>query len=148
MKNTLFGTAALICLTAVTLACGAKTNGSPTATTASASTSTGTSPSSSPTTAADPASSSDPTTGTATTAENPNYPAPPADAVVFDDVQNTKNTGSCDTASCAGGSGSGTSWVAFNQTTPSLSGSSTEFLNSGTGFDTLWYWHLGANNSI
>jgi hypothetical protein len=68
--------------------------------------------------------------------------------VVFDDVQNTKNTGSCDAASCSGGSGSGTSWVTFNQTTPSLSGSSTEFLNSGAGFDTLWYWHLGANNAV
>lgn len=81
------------------------------------------------------------------TGSNAGYPAPPANAVVFSDAQNTKNTGSCNTASCAGGSGSGSSWVAFNQTTPSLSGSSTEFMNSGGGFDSLWYWHLGANNA-
>lgn len=81
------------------------------------------------------------------TGSSAGYPAPPANAVVFSDVQNTKNTGSCNTASCAGGSGNGSSWVAFNQTTPSLSGSSTEFMNSGGGFDSLWYWHLGANNA-
>ena len=68
--------------------------------------------------------------------------------MVFSDAQNTKNTGSCDTASCSGGSGSGASSIAFNQTTPSLSGSSTELFNSGAGFDTLWYWHLGANDAV
>ena len=89
------------------------------------------------------------TSGTGSTASSiAGYPTPPANAVVFADAQNTKNTGSCNTASCAGGSGSGASWVAFNQTTPSFSGSSTEFMNSGTGFDTLWYWHLGANNAV
>ena len=68
--------------------------------------------------------------------------------MVFADAQHIKNTGSCDTASCSGGSGSGASSIAFNQTTPSLSGSSTQLSNIGSGFDTLWYWHLGANNAV
>ena len=68
--------------------------------------------------------------------------------MVFANAQRATNTGSCDTSSCSGGSGIGTSWIAFNQTTPSLSGSSTELYNSGAQFDTLWYWHLGAHNSI
>jgi hypothetical protein len=76
------------------------------------------------------------------------YPVPPSNATVYTDVQNTKNTGSCNTASCAGGSGSGASWIAFNQTSPALSESSAEVYNSGTGFDTLWYWHLGANDAV
>ena len=86
-------------------------------------------------------------TGTSSTSAT-GYPIPPSNAVVYSSVQSTKNTGSCNTAGCAGGSGSGSSWIAFNQTSPSLSGSSTEVYNSGSGFDTLWYWHLGAKNAV
>jgi hypothetical protein len=88
-------------------------------------------------------------TSTSSTSSSPDgYPLPPSNAIVYADAQNTKNTGSCNTASCAGGSDSGASWIAFNQTSPSLSGSSAEVYNSGSGFDTLWYWHLGANNAV
>lgn len=92
-------------------------------------------------------STSKSTTGTSSTSTT-GYPVPPSSAVVYTNVQNTKNTGSCDTSGCAGGSGSGSSWIAFNQTSPSLSGSSTEVYNSGIGFDSLWYWHLGAEDAV
>ncbi len=178
MKKMLFSTVVLVCLTAVTLACGAKANnpGSPASTaesttqpasssgsttsaptttsdtTASTSTATSTtaattSPTSTSTTPAASATAGS-TASTSPTASNVDYPAPPANAVVFADAQNIKNTGSCDTASCAGGSGSGASSVAFNQTTPSLSGSSTQLSNIGSGSDSLWYWHLGANDAV
>jgi hypothetical protein len=55
---------------------------------------------------------------------------------------------SCGTASCAGGSGKSTFWMAQNQTTPSLSGSSMEVFNSGSNANALWWMHLGADNSV
>ena len=153
----LFNTAILVCLTAVTLACGAKANNAGSAASTAESTTqpaSGSSTSAPITTSATAASTSSTavTTSTTTAASAPasdvDYPVPPANAVVFANVQNTKNTGSCDTASCAGGSGSGASSIAFNQTTPSLSGSSTQLSNSGSNSDSLWYWHLGANNAV
>jgi hypothetical protein len=79
------------------------------------------------------------------TSSNAGYPNPPSNASVYAGAQ---NTGSCNTSGCAGGSGIGTSWIAFNETSPSLSGASTMLYNAGNGFDTLWYWHLGARNAI
>jgi hypothetical protein len=74
------------------------------------------------------------------------YPTPPANAVVFEDAQTLPNTGVCSGSNCSGGSGLGTAWIARYQNQPSLSSSSTELYNEGDGFDTLWYWHLGAQD--
>jgi hypothetical protein len=74
------------------------------------------------------------------------YPVPPQNAIVFNNAQDKLNTGVCSGANCAGGSGSGAAWIAPFQTTPSVSGHSVELYNAGSGFDTLWYWHLGSQN--
>ena len=93
-------------------------------------------------------STSKSTTGTSSTSTT-GYPVPPSSAVVYTNVQNTKNTGSCDTSGCAArGQAADRRGIAFNQTSPSLSGSSTEVYNSGIGFDSLWYWHLGAEDAV
>jgi hypothetical protein len=75
-----------------------------------------------------------------------NYPVPPSTAIVFANAQNNTMTGVCSGSNCSGGSGSGAAWMAPNQTTPSMSGRSVEFYNAGSGYDTLWYWHLGAQD--
>ena len=48
---------------------------------------------------------------------------------------------------CAGGSGSGTYWQAFNQASPSQDGSSMEIYKDGVWSNALWWRHLGANNN-
>ena len=65
-------------------------------------------------------------------------------------MRRTRRTlGSCNTASCAGGSGSGASWVAFNETTPALFCIKHGIDESGTGFETRsGIRHLGANNAV
>ena len=84
---------------------------------------------------------------TQTLSASTSYPVAPSTAVVFTSAQNKTMTGYCTSSTCSGGSGTGAAWSAENQSTPSLSGRSTELFNSGEGFDTLWYWHLGAHNS-
>jgi hypothetical protein len=74
-------------------------------------------------------------------------PTPPPNAVVFDKIQQRGNWGSCHDPGCAGGSGQGTYWMAQNQATPSLSGSSAEFFNSGAWANALWWQKLGANSN-
>jgi hypothetical protein len=74
------------------------------------------------------------------------YPTPPANAIVINDAQNLPNTGVCSGSNCSGGSGLGTASIARYQAQPSLSSSSTELSNTGDGFDTLWYWHLGSQD--
>lgn len=83
---------------------------------------------------------------TAQTATASSYPTPPSTAVVFTNAHDKTVTGVCSGSTCSGGSGQGVAWVAQNQGSPSISGRSTEFFNSGEGFDTLWYWHLGAQS--
>jgi hypothetical protein len=74
------------------------------------------------------------------------YPAAPATAVVYASAQNRTVSGYCSSSTCSGGSGNGVAWIAQNQSTPSQSGRSAELFNSGEGFDTLWYWHVGAED--
>ena len=73
-------------------------------------------------------------------------PIPPPSAIVFDKIQQNGNWGSCNGSSCAGGSGKGVFWMAQNQSSPSLSGSSTEFFNSGVWANALWWQKLGAHS--
>jgi hypothetical protein len=76
-------------------------------------------------------------------------PKPPSTAKVFSNIeQMTSGWGACHTASCAGGSGSGTYWQAFNQTTPALDGRSMELAQDGRWSNALWYRKMGADNSV
>ena len=56
---------------------------------------------------------------------------PPTNAIVFSNLQQRSGWQSCGSSSCAGGSGTTAYWMAQNQTTPSLSGSSMELQNAG-----------------
>ncbi len=75
-------------------------------------------------------------------------PKPPSTATVFSNIdQMTTGWGACNTASCAGGSGTGSYWQAFNQTSPSRDGRSMEIFESGSWSNALWYRKMGAHNS-
>jgi hypothetical protein len=73
-------------------------------------------------------------------------PTPPLDAIIFDKIQQNGNWGSCNGSDCAGGSGQGVYWMAQNQSSPSLGGSSTEFYDSGAWADALWWQKLGGHS--
>ena len=73
---------------------------------------------------------------------------PPANAIVFPNLQQRSGWQSCGSSSCAGGNGTSTYWMAQNQTTPSLSGSSMQLQNAGVWANALWWNHLGANNNV
>ncbi len=75
-------------------------------------------------------------------------PVPPPNAIMFNNIQRNGNWGSCNSSDCAGGSGQGAYWMAQNQTSPSLSGSSMEFFNSGSWANALWWQKLGGNNNV
>jgi hypothetical protein len=70
-------------------------------------------------------------------------PSPPPQATSFHNLQTSSDWASCNTSDCSGGSGVGTYWMAQKQSTPSLSGSSMEFNNSGAWGDALWWNKLG-----
>jgi hypothetical protein len=70
---------------------------------------------------------------------NSGVPTPPAQAKGFPSLQSADNWQSCNSASCAGGSGAGSDWMAQNQTSPSVSGSSMELSNSGVWGNALWW---------
>jgi len=74
-------------------------------------------------------------------------PVPPQNAITFDKIQRNGNWGSCNGSGCAGGSGQGVYWMAQNQSSPSLSGSSAEFYAAGTWENALWWQKLGANSN-
>jgi hypothetical protein len=75
-------------------------------------------------------------------------PTVPSSAKVFGAIeQMTSGWASCDTAACAGGSGGGAFWQAFNQGSPSLDGSSMEIYHDGKWSNALWYRKVGANNA-
>ena len=81
------------------------------------------------------------------TGGNNGLPTPPPWAKVFSNVHTGGSWNSCHDPGCAGGSGKGTYWMAQNQGSPSLSGRSTEFFNSGVWANALFWHGLGANNS-
>ncbi len=86
--------------------------------------------------------------GSGSTAAPSTLPTPPANSVVFTNVQNfTSGWGSC--SDCAGGGSVTTNyWMAQYQTSPSLSGSSAQFFNGGQAWaNVLWYNKLGAQNA-
>ena len=74
-------------------------------------------------------------------------PTPPGDAIWFNNIQNRGNWQWCHDPGCAGGSGRGSYWMAQHQRSPSRSGSSAEFFNSGVWANALWWQKVGANNS-
>jgi hypothetical protein len=74
-------------------------------------------------------------------------PTPPADALVFGNIQEMRSGwGFCDSAACAGGRGNGTAWQALGQSSPSLSGSSMELYRDGVYSNALWWHKFGADN--
>jgi hypothetical protein len=75
-------------------------------------------------------------------------PTPPSTAKVFTEInQNTSGWSACGTPGCAGGSGAGSYWQAFNQGAPALSGRSMELFRDGSWANALWYYRAGANDS-
>jgi hypothetical protein len=73
-------------------------------------------------------------------------PTPPPTSKVFTGLDDMSGWGSCDSNACAGGSGTGSYWMAQYQTTPSLDGASMELYNSGAWANALWWKKLGAND--
>ena len=73
-------------------------------------------------------------------------PSPPSNATVFNLVQEMPGWQSCNSPSCAGGSGNGAYWMAQFQQQPSLSGASTEIYNSGVWANALWWMKLGSHD--
>jgi len=75
-------------------------------------------------------------------------PTPPATATVFSNIeQTTTGWASCNTPACAGGSGAGSYWQAFSQTSPALDGQSMELFQDGVWSNALWYHKVGANDA-
>ncbi len=74
-------------------------------------------------------------------------PSPPPNALVFNNIQEMPGWQSCNSPSCAGGSGNGVYWMAQYQRNPSLSGASTEIYNSGAWANALWWKKLGSYDS-
>jgi hypothetical protein len=75
-------------------------------------------------------------------------PTPPSTATVFSNIQQmTSGWGTCNTPSCAGGTGEGSYWQAFNQSSPSLSGRSMELFQDGVWSNVLFYRQMGANDN-
>jgi hypothetical protein len=74
-------------------------------------------------------------------------PSPPPGATWFYHIEDRSGWQSCHDRGCAGGSGSGSYWMAQHQSNPSRDGSSTEFFNSGAWANALWWNKVGAHNS-
>ncbi|MFB3915814.1 MAG: hypothetical protein ACE14M_03740 [Terriglobales bacterium] len=74
-------------------------------------------------------------------------PAAPPNATVVSSIQDRPNWGKCSSPSCSGGVGTtSTYWMAQFQTTPSLSGSSSEFYIAGPAYTDSLFWNdIGAN---
>jgi hypothetical protein len=89
-------------------------------------------------------------TGAAATPPPPTtaLPTPPSNAKVYSDIdQSTSGWANCHTAACAGGSGSGAFWQAFNQGSPSMDGRSMELYQDGKWSNALWYHKVGADDA-
>jgi hypothetical protein len=79
---------------------------------------------------------------------NAGLPTAPSTAKVYSNIQQmTGGWTSCETAACAGGSGAGSLWQVFNQTSPSLSGRSMEIFHDGSKSNALFYHKVGADDS-
>ncbi len=86
--------------------------------------------------------------GSGTAPTNGSLPTPPSNAKVFNNIdQMNSSWGACGDPACAGGSGSGSFWQAFFQTSPSMDGASMQLYRSGVWGNALWYKKLGAINS-
>ena len=75
-------------------------------------------------------------------------PDPPSWATVYSHIEDRSGWHSCHDPGCAGGSGSGSYWMAQYQGSPSRDGSSGEFSNSGIWANALWWQKVGAHNSV
>ncbi|HUO61416.1 MAG TPA: hypothetical protein VMU24_12160 [Candidatus Acidoferrales bacterium] len=75
-------------------------------------------------------------------------PNPPSTAKVYNKIEEmTSGWNSCGTASCAGGTGAGSFWMALNQSNPSMDGRSMEIYRDGKWANALWWHSMGANDS-
>jgi hypothetical protein len=75
-------------------------------------------------------------------------PTPPAWAKVFSNLdQSTTNWSKCGDPPCAGGSGQGSFWQSFHNTSPSMDGSSMQLFRDGIWANALWWKKVGAQNS-
>ncbi len=74
-------------------------------------------------------------------------PTPPGNAIWYNHIEDRGNWNWCHDPGCAGGSGSGSYWMAQHQGSPSRDGSAMEFFNSGVWANALWWQKVGANNS-
>ena len=86
---------------------------------------------------------------------NSSSPDHPANATVIGQIQSKGGWESCTAAfangyPCASGRGKADAWMAQNQKTPSLSGSSSEFhIGGATPYsNNLWWKQLGPNNNV
>ncbi len=75
-------------------------------------------------------------------------PTPPPNAIVFNNIDQRGGWNWCHDPGCAGGSGSGTYWMAQYQSSPSRDGSSMEFFNSGVWANALFWQKLGPNDGV
>ncbi len=75
-------------------------------------------------------------------------PTPPGNAIWYNNIQNRGNWSWCHDPGCAGGSGRGSYWMAQHQSSPSRTGSSMEFFNSGVWANALFWQKVGANNNV
>src|SRR5271169_4426547 len=73
-------------------------------------------------------------------------PIPPPGAIVFNQINQMSGWQKCHDPGCAGGSGQGSYWMAQYQRSPSLSGASGEFYNSGVWANALFYKKLGSGH--
>ncbi len=108
----------------------------------------GQTPSTSATSSNPSTTTSTPSTAPATppnTASADALPAPPANATVFDNIEETTDNWR-DCSDCAGGTITTNYWTQL-QSSPAMSGSSRQFYNGGGGWaDVLWYKSLGNQN--
>lgn len=75
--------------------------------------------------------------------QNSALPTPPSNAKVIPHIERTGHWSSCNAKNCSGGSGNGEYWIAENQSSPSLSGSSFQLHNSGAWSNALWWNKFG-----
>jgi hypothetical protein len=78
----------------------------------------------------------------------PAGPVPPSNATAYTNLEDKAPWGQCSSGSCSGGVAStSTYWMAQNQTTPSLDGSSAEFFMAGAPYATDLFWVKFGNSA-
>ncbi|MGZ4814290.1 MAG: hypothetical protein ACXVZV_02710 [Terriglobales bacterium] len=76
-------------------------------------------------------------------------PTPPGNALVYNNLDQQNNGwNKCGDPGCAGGSGKGTYWQSFYQSSPSMDGSSMQLYRDGIWANALWWKKVGAQNGV